>query len=130
MQGNCFEVRREGVATLEAILRAISFEYFQNTPPPLAQKITAFAENAITGHCSLSIFREVVARIKNLEDLLAMHQAYFRSIGAEVGDRESGCEEVGFSEDYSVGEENDRLFELVERGEMRFTRTIDSTDFH
>jgi hypothetical protein len=103
-------VPRDATATLEAILRAISFEYFQNAPPPLAAKILAFAENAITGHCSLTLLREVLAKIKNLEDLLVMYQGYFRSIGMEVGDRESPSDEVGLSEDYSLGEENDRLF--------------------
>lgn len=58
-----------------------------------------------------------------------MYQSYFRSIGMEVGDRECPSDDVGLSEDYSLGEENDRLFELADRGEMRLTRNIDNTDF-
>jgi hypothetical protein len=39
-------------------------------------------------------------------------------------------EQNGTEDDYSIGEDNDHLFELAEQGNIRLTREIESTDFH
>jgi hypothetical protein len=42
-----------------------------------------------------------------------MHQSYFLSINQEIGDQQPPSEELVLSEEYSLAEENDRLFELA-----------------
>jgi hypothetical protein len=45
----------------------------------------AFAENMLAGHCSLPLLREIIVKIKNLEDLVSTQMSYFKAIGSEMG---------------------------------------------
>ena len=91
LEDHFFRVPKNEAGTLEAIFRSISFEYFQNNPPDIIQKLIAFAENAVNSICSLDLLRKIIALVKLQRDSLAFYHKYFTEIGQEIGD----CEERG-----------------------------------